>query len=101
MGKHTLSQRSGRARALVQSIVAHHAARIARPSAPQFGDDDTQPITMATPFVRNGVLTMDPAAVDAELPWNAWLQNLPPVDGWTSTSSWEAQHGCAPKGGAR
>ncbi|MGW3545859.1 hypothetical protein ACWDNI_35700 [Nocardia niigatensis] len=97
MGKHALSHKSWRARALVRLIIARRAGRIGRKSAPQCADDDTQPMTM--PTVRNGALELGTDTWDAELPWNEWLQNLPPVDGWTSIASWMAQHGL--EGGAR
>ncbi|WP_433568098.1 hypothetical protein ACQP1O_42860 (plasmid) [Nocardia sp. CA-151230] len=63
---------------------------------------DTE-VDAGMPVVRNGELRLDNSAWDAELPWDQWLQNLPKVDGWTSTASWEAQHGRAamPKGGVR
>lgn len=54
--------------------------------------------TEPTALVRNGELLMDAAAWDAELSWDQWLQDLPPVDGWKSTASWMAKHGM---GGAR
>ncbi|WP_040815093.1 hypothetical protein [Nocardia concava] len=96
MGKHTIGQHTGRARALVRAVLQH---RPARPAAPQWRGDDTQPITIATPVVRNGEWALRPDPVDGPPPWDEWLQNLPPVDGWTSTASWMAQHGL--DGGAR
>lgn len=62
--------------------------------------EQTETGTVATPLVRNGELAMDQSDVDAPPSWDEWLQNLPPVDGWLSTSTWEAQHGRASKGGA-
>ncbi|WP_405490377.1 hypothetical protein [Nocardia sp. NBC_00511] len=61
----------------LHGIAVHHAAAI----------DD------ATPVVKNGALLMDPTPTSAPPPWDEWLQQLPPVDGWTSTASWMAQHG--------
>lgn len=60
---------------------------------------DTEPTDMGMPAVRNGELVLADSAWDAELSWDAWLKNLPPVDGWPSTATWLAQHGL--NGGAR
>ncbi|MGW2666094.1 hypothetical protein ACWCW7_34505 [Nocardia tengchongensis] len=54
---------------------------------------DTQPDDMAMPTVRNGELALADSAWDAELSWDEWLKNLPPVDGWPSTATWLARHG--------
>lgn len=89
MGKHHLIQHGMRFRALIHRLAAR---RIAQP-VPRWASDDTQPMTIATPVVRNGGLAFDAAPPEAELTWSEWLQQLPPVDGWTSISSWEAQHG--------
>lgn len=54
---------------------------------------DERPVTDSTPLVRGGEFSLDAAPVEAPLPWTEWLQQLPPVDGWTSTASYMAQHG--------
>jgi hypothetical protein len=90
MGKHNSGQRVAQILALLRLLFTRH---VARPSLPQWAIDDTQPMTIATPVVRRGALSMDPRAVDEPPTWDEWLQQLPPVDGWFSTSCWEAQHG--------